>query len=332
MQSMMIPKKTCDKIESLVKQFIWGASERRRKMPLVNWDAICQPKMSGGLGLMKLKDQNISFLMKLGFKLVSDKEAFWVRVVRSKYQMNDELPNCIDRNRCSFLWKSLSKIWTLFRDSIHWSIGDGRTIRCWKDNWIPHIGPLLRYTPSNFSLNTDYTLYEMTSEDGSEGFLVMLKELGGLSEDPSCPICGYFLEDSLHILRDCPAAKDVWVQVNLVFDAELWGILDGLKLVQRRGFNQVVILSDCLEVVKAILGSSSANSNSALIRRIHNILSQQNQWILRYIPREQNQIANWLAKHALIGKATMQVFDVPPEGSSSIIESDKFMSDTFTCA
>ncbi|KAH1045760.1 hypothetical protein J1N35_036544 [Gossypium stocksii] len=77
MQSMMIPRKTCDDIESLVKQFIWGPSKRKRKMSLVNWDTICQPKMCVGLGLRKLKDQNISFLMKLGFKLVLDKEAFW---------------------------------------------------------------------------------------------------------------------------------------------------------------------------------------------------------------------------------------------------------------
>ncbi|KAH1054919.1 hypothetical protein J1N35_032984 [Gossypium stocksii] len=61
-----------------------------------------------------------------------------------------------------------------------------------------------------------------------------------------------------------------------VFDAELCGILDGLELVQRRGYDQVIIFFDCLQVVKAILGSSSTTSNSALIRRIHNILSQEN--------------------------------------------------------
>ncbi|KAH1079951.1 hypothetical protein J1N35_019712 [Gossypium stocksii] len=61
-----------------------------------------------------------------------------------------------------------------------------------------------------------------------------------------------------------------------VFDAELWGILDRLKLIQRRGHDRVIIYTDCLEVVKAIRQSSSTSSNSALIRRIHNILSQEN--------------------------------------------------------
>ncbi|MBA0625506.1 hypothetical protein Godav_010696, partial [Gossypium davidsonii] len=63
----------------------------------------------------------------------------------------------------------------------------------------------------------------------------------------------------------------------LIFDAELWGILDGLKLIQRRGHSSVVIHFDSLEVVKAIHGNISKISNSALIRRIHRILSQESQ-------------------------------------------------------
>lgn len=92
MQSIMIPRKTRYEIESLVKQFIWGSSERQKKMSLVGWDSICQPRGCGGLGLRKLRDQNISFLMKLCFKLVLNKDAFWVRVVRAKYQVKEKIP------------------------------------------------------------------------------------------------------------------------------------------------------------------------------------------------------------------------------------------------
>ncbi|KAH1064536.1 hypothetical protein J1N35_029523 [Gossypium stocksii] len=88
MQSMMIPRKVFDEIESLVKQFIWGSSEYKKKMSLVGWDSICQPKCCGGLGFQKLRDQNILFLLKLGFNIVSDKEALWVRVIKAKYRMN----------------------------------------------------------------------------------------------------------------------------------------------------------------------------------------------------------------------------------------------------
>ncbi|XP_040960272.1 uncharacterized protein [Gossypium hirsutum] len=53
-----------------------------------------------------------------------------------------------------------------------------------------------------------------------------------------------------------------------IFYVELWGILEGLKLIQRRGHDKVIIQSDNLEVVKDILGSVSTALNSVFIRRI----------------------------------------------------------------
>ncbi|MBA0671874.1 hypothetical protein Goklo_007497 [Gossypium klotzschianum] len=76
-----------------------------------------------------------------------------------------------------------------------------------------------------------------------------------------------------------------------IFYAELWGILEGLKLIQRKSHDNVIIQSNNLEVVKAIQGRVYTTLNSALIRQIQSILSQENQWFLRYIPREQNQVA-----------------------------------------
>ncbi|MBA0597515.1 hypothetical protein Gorai_007318 [Gossypium raimondii] len=52
----------------------------------------------------------------------------------------------------------------------------------------------------------------------------------------------------------------------LIFDAELWSIFEGIKLVQRRGHDTVIILSDSLDLVQAIQGSISSTLNSALIR------------------------------------------------------------------
>lgn len=85
MQSMMITRKVSNEIKSLVKCFIWDSFDNKRIISLVGWDFICQSKGYSGLGLRKLRDQNISFLMKLGFKIVSDREALWVQVLRSKY-------------------------------------------------------------------------------------------------------------------------------------------------------------------------------------------------------------------------------------------------------
>ncbi|KAK5818499.1 uncharacterized protein LOC108477987 [Gossypium arboreum] len=108
-----------------------------------------------------------------------------------------------------------------------------------------------------------------------------------------------------------------------IFEAELWGILDGLKLIQRRGHNNVIIHSDSLEVVKAIHECGSKGSTSAMIRRIHRILSQESQWILRHISRENNYYADYLAKLAFEREEDLHLFESPPDEVLDSLKSDK---------
>ncbi|KAH1107995.1 hypothetical protein J1N35_011763 [Gossypium stocksii] len=131
--SMMIPKGVYDEIERIAREFIWGSASGYPKMSLVGWDSICQPRARGGLGLRHLSDQNSSFLMKIGFNLVSKSNVLWVRVLRSKYGWKEKLPDSIERSQCSHLWRSLSRIWTLLRENLVWSIGDRTSVRCWND-------------------------------------------------------------------------------------------------------------------------------------------------------------------------------------------------------
>ncbi|MBA0781832.1 hypothetical protein Gotri_002715, partial [Gossypium trilobum] len=108
-----------------------------------------------------------------------------------------------------------------------------------------------------------------------------------------------------------------------IFNAKLWGILEGLRLIQQRGHDEVIIQSDSFEVVKAILESTSTEANSALIRHMQSILFQEKRWLLRYISRDQNQVADCLAKQALIGTNNLQVFDAPHLMTRTLMELDK---------
>ncbi|MFQ6666038.1 hypothetical protein Gotur_032557 [Gossypium turneri] len=69
----------------------------------------------------------------------------------------------------------------------------------------------------------------------------------------------------------------------LVFNAELWGVLDGLALIHERRYDGVLIQTDSLEVAKAIQDPSPSSSNSTLIRRINVRL-----WAIQHFPREHN--------------------------------------------
>ncbi|KAA3467445.1 reverse transcriptase [Gossypium australe] len=86
---------------------------------------------------------------------------------RSKYGLNGSLPIRIAKAMSSFLWKSLSKVWTFLCENLIWSVGDGNKILCWKDKWIPNVGPLINYLPACGNVNTDYLLNDLGTREAN---------------------------------------------------------------------------------------------------------------------------------------------------------------------
>ncbi|MFQ6655380.1 hypothetical protein Gotur_025960 [Gossypium turneri] len=84
--------------------------------------------------------------------------------------------------------------------------------------------------------------------------------------------------------------------VNFVFGFSAAGILDGLLLLQKQGYDEVAIQSDNLEVVIAISDT------------------KEEKWSLRYVPREAIKIVDALEKMALSNDEVLHMFyDLPLE-------------------
>ncbi|KAA3473211.1 LINE-1 reverse transcriptase isogeny [Gossypium australe] len=129
-QTMLISKGVCEEIEKIVRWFIWGCTIGHPKLALVGWDSICQPRFCDGLGFRHLHYQNNSFLMKIGFNLITKDNALWVRVLRKKYRLKEQLPEPFAKSQYLHLWRSLSKIWPFLCENLAWSMGNGTSIRC----------------------------------------------------------------------------------------------------------------------------------------------------------------------------------------------------------
>ncbi|KAK5770808.1 hypothetical protein PVK06_046963 [Gossypium arboreum] len=98
---------------------------------------------------------------------------------------------------------------------------------------------------------------------------------GGISHSSACEVCGHIIEDVLHVIRDCLATNS-------------------------------------LEVVSAIQEGFKIGSNSTLIRRTLQRLSEFHHWSICHIPREENQKADRLVKLAHLDGQGLQVFEVFP--------------------
>lgn len=136
-------------------------------MVLMSWEDVCQPKDRAGLSLRKLQDQNTSFIMKLGYKLVTDLKSLRVQILQAKYGVAKGLLDSLSRNRCSFLWRALTKVQLLIRENLRWSVGDGKSVRCWHDPWVPSGGPRVNMIFDHLNLDLDCVLSDMILDNGT---------------------------------------------------------------------------------------------------------------------------------------------------------------------
>lgn len=112
MQTAIIPSSICDEVEHLCRDFIWGSSPEARKCHLISWETICTPKEEGGLGFRSFCLVNATYMMKLGWELMTKKDSLWAQVLRFKYQCGN-LP--VPAMRCgpqaSYIWRGIVKYW-----------------------------------------------------------------------------------------------------------------------------------------------------------------------------------------------------------------------------
>ncbi|XP_050222138.1 uncharacterized protein LOC126672232 [Mercurialis annua] len=136
MQTMAIPMGHCNQIEADSRKFLWGSSDGNRKLNLVKWDYVCQPRSNGGLGFKKMKSMNVALLMKLGWSLITNQDKLWVKVVAGKYRFDFENPSLPRLKGSSHLWQNLYKIWSDVRQGVRWAVCDGKKARFWLDPWL----------------------------------------------------------------------------------------------------------------------------------------------------------------------------------------------------
>lgn len=49
---------------------------------------LCQPKEHGGLGFRLFYEYNMVLLVKLGWKIASEEQSLWCKILKGKYLMN----------------------------------------------------------------------------------------------------------------------------------------------------------------------------------------------------------------------------------------------------
>ncbi|KAK5811200.1 hypothetical protein PVK06_026524 [Gossypium arboreum] len=268
MQSTLVLKGICNSIEELAKQFIWGAAEGKMKLALVGWNNICQLKLHGeevvsriisippplisagpdtlswsrtmtGVFSMRSayfllkeeswnpKDVNWNTVWKIsGPQRVKQFICFFVGNISEWFLSNLHFHPSIGANISN--WSCLSGIllWCIWKNQnliiFHGNSMSTKDIINTSYSWAKHFSssqitvmdsrpnksPIHQNSGTCFYLNTDCAVHYMS------GF----SAVGGVRRDDR----GQWILGYNRPLGKCTAAV-----------AELWGILDGLLLLQK---------------------------------------------------------------------------------------------------
>ncbi|CAA0831370.1 Unknown protein [Striga hermonthica] len=145
MQTSWLPNAICDRLEKRCRNFLWGDNSINRKIHLVSWDKVCQPKGRSNIGIKRQREMNIVLLTKLSWSMLTKPTSLWVRLLLAKHKLTPDLmmADYVFPKGSTFL-RAMSRVWKFVRSGVRWSVGDGTTACFWRDNWTNNPQPLLR--------------------------------------------------------------------------------------------------------------------------------------------------------------------------------------------
>ncbi|CAJ2663874.1 unnamed protein product, partial [Trifolium pratense] len=135
-----------------------------------------------------------------------------------------------------------------------------------------------------------------------------LSGCGGIIRDHQGNWCGGFAK---------------FVGTGSVLIAELWGVLEGLKLVWRKGYRKVEVNIDSISVVKMILnGMTSSALGFSLVKSIGRLLDEQWEVKISHSYRETNKCADALASMGCILDCNIVFFETCPSSIKNLFSAD----------
>ncbi|XP_026414361.1 uncharacterized protein LOC113310013 [Papaver somniferum] len=132
------PDKTLAKMDRLQRDFWWNKSDQKNRVYSKDWKSICIPKSQGGLGLRNPKKFNVSMLTRLTWRVISNPNALWVKVLKSKYFKNTNPLLKSRRTTISWIWSSIRTGMEILRENCILDLSLHSNLDIWSERWIPN--------------------------------------------------------------------------------------------------------------------------------------------------------------------------------------------------
>ncbi|XP_042983363.1 uncharacterized protein LOC122312776 [Carya illinoinensis] len=137
MSCFLFPKTLCHELEMMMAKFWWGDHSRENKIHWCRWEKLCVSKFQGGMGFRDLHLFNLALLAKQGWRLLRNVDSLFYKVYKAKYFPNSCLFEAKAGANSSYVWKGIWEALDCLRKGCRWRVGNGQTVRIFKDPWVP---------------------------------------------------------------------------------------------------------------------------------------------------------------------------------------------------
>ena len=142
-----LPLSLCDDLTKLVRDYWWGAEKGKKRAHWVSWTKLNRSKNQGGLGFRDMRLFNQALLARQAWRLLLFPDSLCARVLKARYYPDGHLTDTVFSGNPSSTWTAISHGLELLKKGLIWRIGNGKSVRIWRDNWIPRDSHFKTLTP-----------------------------------------------------------------------------------------------------------------------------------------------------------------------------------------
>ncbi|XP_042944715.1 uncharacterized protein LOC122278601 [Carya illinoinensis] len=164
MSVFKMPSMLLKEIESMIAKFWWNHRKEGRGIHWKSWNKLGATKGKGGLGFRDLNCFNKALLAKLGWRILQEPASLVAQVFKEKYFKSSNLMKAQVGYCPSQIWRSLMSVMDLVKTGLVWRVGNRRSIRVWKDKWVP-IPSTFQIQSLNKILDCNVTVSELIDDE-----------------------------------------------------------------------------------------------------------------------------------------------------------------------
>lgn len=136
MQTSILPSSILCSLEKGCRRFLWNKVDSPHYMPRISWNNVTRPMSMGGLGIHKLKEWNLAFMAKLGWRILNSPDKLWVRLFKDKYLRKTAFLDSFPSSNNSPIWRDILKGRDVLKKGLIVGIGNGNSTSLWYHHWV----------------------------------------------------------------------------------------------------------------------------------------------------------------------------------------------------